>query len=194
VEPSDVARGGGRAQIQILGIPGSVRDGSHNVALLRNAAQVLPGEAELALVEQPHVASLPGFDPTVPSPEPVEELRRAVVDADALLLATPEYNGSLPGVLKNAIDWVAAPAREGPIRGVPVAVVGADRSEIGPDWAHADARKVLEAAGARVIRTRLAIGAAAAAFTGDGRLAEPEHEENLRRVLDELISESRAPG
>jgi chromate reductase len=179
--------------VRILGIPGSVREESLNAALLRFAGELLPPDAELGVIEGPELASLPGFDPSLPSPEPVERLRRAVAEADALLLATPEYNGSIPGALKNAIDWAASPPREGPIRGKPAAVVGADRGEIGADWAHADARKVLESAGARVVREGLSIRYSEAAFDSSDRLVRPGDAERLGAVVEELVSEAELP-
>lgn len=180
--------------IKILGIPGSVRDGSHNISLLKVAAEHAEPDADVTIYEVLRLAEVPSFDPDAEPPPPVDALRGAVIDADALLFSTPEYNGSIPGGLKNAIDWISAPSRQGPLRGKPAAVVGADRGEVGCDWAHAEARKVLELAGARVISDGLSIEASADAFADDGGLNDERRTEDLRRVLSELISEGRAPG
>ena len=180
--------------IKIVGIPGSVRSDSLNRALLQSAAEIVAPDAELAVFEPAELATIPPFEPGAEPPPPADQLRAEVDDADAVLVATPEYNGSIPGGLKNAIDWLAAPAREGPIRGKPAAVVGVDRGEVGCDWAHADARKVLEMAGARVIADGLSVEGAAPALDGDGGLLDDEQRRALQQVVDELVEEGRAPG
>ena len=181
--------------VKILGIPGSVRQGSLNIALLRAAADRAAPEADLEIYAPPDLAGVPSFEPGAEPPPAVNELREAVGRADALLFATPEYNGSMPGGLKNAIDWVAAPDRQGPLRGKPAAVVGADRGEIGSDWAQADARKVLEMAGARVIGEGLSIETAAEVLGDNGSSSlDGEYAQRLDLVLEELVSEGRAPG
>jgi chromate reductase, NAD(P)H dehydrogenase (quinone) len=180
--------------IRILGIPGSVRSDSLNLALLEAAARAIAPAGELSVFGPSELATIPPFQPGVEPPPETGVLRGGVEDADAVLVATPEYNGSIPGGLKNAIDWLSAPARRGPIRGKPAAVVGADRGEIGCDWAHADARKVLELAGARVIADGLSVDAAAGAFGADGGLRDAEQHRALKRVVDELVAESLAPG
>ena len=119
---------------------------------------------------------MPPFQPGADPDAEVARFRDAVDGADGILLATPEYNGSMPGCLKNAIDWIAVARGDGgpvPIAGKPAAVIGADRSRFGCDWAVADARKVLEVAGARVLPEGLAIPSAEQAFTPDGALREP---------------------
>lgn len=180
-------------EVRILAIPGSVRSDSINLRLLKAAARVADREPARIVDVQADVAWLPPFVPDGEYPESVERLRESVAGADAVLVATPEYNGSIPGGLKNAIDWVAAPPGHGPIRGKPVAVIGADRSEVGSDWAHADARKVFEAAGARVVREGLDLRSADEAFGPGDELVEPEQAEQLERVIDELVEESRSP-
>lgn len=191
---SDFPAGGsnGDPRPLILGIPGSVRAGSLNVALLRAAAEELAPRALLELFEQPVLAALPSYEPAAAPPEATETLRSAVEYADGVLIATPEYNGTLPGALKNAIDWAATPPRRGPFRGKPVAVVGTDRGSVGCDWAHADVRKVLEVAGARVVSRNLSIDGAEDAFTNEGALAEATHRDRLRGLLDELLAEATA--
>lgn len=194
MEARGIAERQGDPTVRILGIPGSVREGSLNISLLETAAEHAAPEADIAIYNQPRIAELPSFDPDAEPPPPVTDLREAVAGADALLIATPEYNGSMPGALKNAIDWLAAPARSGPLRGKPAAVVGADREEVGCDWAHADARKVLEMAGARVIAESLSIEAAADVLGLPDSDLNGERGDTLDRILTELIAEGRAPG
>lgn len=181
-------------EVQILGIAGSVRPGSTNLSLLRTAAAHAGPTATISIYHQPQLALVPSFHPDAEPPPPVAELRDAVRESDALLVATPEYNGSMPGGLKNAIDWIAAPSRQGPLRGKPVAVVGADRDAIGCDWAHADTRKVLEMAGARVIDAELSIGASEDVFSHGQAQLDGERVAQLDQILAELIAEGRAPG
>lgn len=180
----------------ILGLPGSVRADSLNVRLLRAAAAAVAEselEAGLRIYMQTDLESLGAFRPGEGYPEPVVQLRSAVDEADGLLIATPEYIGSLPGCLKNAIDWLSVPPDASPIRGKPVAVIGADRGEIGCDWAHADARKVLESAGARVIRDGLSLTRAAEAFGEGDVLRAGEIAEQLTAVIGELLEECCTP-
>ena len=98
----------------------------------------------------------------------VRELREAIADADALLIATPEYNSSIPGQLKNALDWASRPHGEAALKNKPVAVVGASAGMFGAVWAQAELRKVLAASGARVLDAELPVGRAHEAFDGDG--------------------------
>ncbi len=103
----------------------------------------------------------------------VEQLRRAIASADALLIATPEYNSSIPGHLKNAVDWVSRPFPDNVLRRKPVAVIGASTGLFGAVWAQAELRKVLTTLGAAVLDAEVAVPAAHAAFTDDGRLRDP---------------------
>lgn len=178
---------------EILAIPGSVGVGTFDVSLIHNAAREAPEDAELVLYSDPSLWAMPPYAPGVEANEGVEHLRRAVGDADGLLLATPEYNGSMPAVIKNAIDWAAADLDDGPRPLVekPVAVVGADAGNLGCDWAIADARKVLEVAGARVLRDGLAIRRAADAFR-DGVLVDAGERSRLSALMELLTLEARA--
>lgn len=181
-----------QAGIEVLGIPGSLQPDSWSACLLR-AADEVNESVHVSPVATADLRDLPPFEPGDGHSPSVQRLRSAVERADAVLVSTPEYNGSLPGGLKNAIDWVATPDREGPIRSKPVAVVGADRAPVGCAWACADARKVLEVAGARVVSESLAIDAAEEAFDETGRLASEELEAQLALVLDDLRQEASAP-
>ncbi|MEZ4400311.1 MAG: NAD(P)H-dependent oxidoreductase [Kofleriaceae bacterium] len=106
----------------LLGIAGSIRRGSYNRALLEALGHALPAGASLTVFDR--LVELPTFDPDVPGdPEPVRALKAAMAAADGLVIATPEYNYSLPGVLKNAIDWASRPPATSPLRGKPVGIV-----------------------------------------------------------------------
>jgi chromate reductase len=172
------------APIRILGISGSLRRGSHNTSLLRTAAKSLPSGVELELYDG--LADIPHYNEDLDH-EPVHpaaaRLRSAIAGAYGLLIATPEYNGSLPGVLKNAIDWASRPFPDNAVKGKPVAVIGASTGLFGAVWAQAEARKALKIAGADVLEDEVPVGQAHAAFTGEGRLTEPE----VQAALDELI-------
>lgn len=176
--------------MRVLGISGSLRRDSLNSALLRAAAERLPAGVEL--VEFEGLREIPPYDTDVEGqgvPAVVEELREAVRSADAVLLATPEYNHSLPGQLKNALDWISRPAGESALRGKPAAAIGASTGMFGAVWAQAEARKVLGALGGRVIETELPIARAADQYA-DGRLElSPEQSERLTELLAELAAE-----
>lgn len=172
--------------MRVLGISGSLRRASHNRVLLRAAGAALPAGVEL--VEWDRLAELPVYDEdldTAPALPPVQALREAITAADAILIATPEYNASLPGGLKNALDWASRPHAANPLRAKPVAVVGASSGLFGAVWAQAEARKVLERIGARVLDRELPVGLADDAFAADGTLRDPAQ----AAALDELVAE-----
>jgi chromate reductase len=172
--------------VRILGISGSLRRGSHNRRLLRAACALLPPGVEL--VEWDGLAGLPAFDEDMEDspPEPVREFLACVEDADALLIATPEYNASLPGALKNALDWASRPFPDNVLRHKPCAVIGASTGLFGAVWAQAEVRKTLKASGADVLDQELPVGMADAAFTADDTLADPALAERLAEMLGEL--------
>jgi chromate reductase len=174
--------------MRVLGVAGSLRRESHNRRLLRAAARLLPPEAELVPFEG--LKAIPPFDEDdEPSPGPaVEAWRRAIEDADAVLFATPEYNHSIPGQLKNAVDWASRPSASAALRNKPVAVIGASPGMFGAVWAQAELRKSLAGAGARVLDRELPVAGADEAFTDDGRLLDPELEQELESVLAELVA------
>ena len=179
--------------MQILGIAGSLRRGSHNRKLLRAAGDVLPPGA--VLTEWDGLRELPAFDEDLEEAPPaaVQELLNAIAGADAVLVATPEYNASIPGVLKNAFDWASRPFPGNVLRDKPAAVVGASTGLFGAVWAQAETRKVLKYAGAQVLEAELAVGMADGAFDEDGRLADPELRTRLGELLAELGQEVAAP-
>jgi chromate reductase len=176
--------------MRVLGIPGSLRRDSHNRRLLRAAAGLLPPGAELLTFEG--LKAIPPFDEddeAAPA-SPVRRWREAIADADALLFATPEYNSSLPGQLKNAIDWASRPVATAALRNKPSAVIGASTGMFGAVWAQAELRKALAAAGARVIDRELPIAMADQAFAPDGTLAERDQALELGGILADLVAET----
>ena len=179
--------------MRILGISGSLRRGSHNRKLIRAASGLLPPEVEL--VEWDGLAGLPAFDEDLENtpPEAVRAFFAVIEGADALLIATPEYNASLPGALKNAIDWASRPFPENVLRYKATAVVGASTGLFGAVWAQAEVRKTMKASGAHVLEDELPVGMADGAFTEDGRLADPELTARYRDILGDLVREVTAP-
>ncbi len=174
--------------MKVLGLSGSLRAGSHNSMLLRAAAELLPPECEL--VEFDGLKAIPPFDEDDEHarPDAVWALHEAIANADAVLLATPEYNHSMPGQLKNALDWMSRPLADSPLRNKPTAVVGASTGLFGAVWAQADARKVLAAIGARVIDRELPVGLADDAFAPDGTLLDDDLSLTLAGILAELAA------
>lgn len=172
--------------MRVLGLSGSLRSGSYNGRLLAAAAGSLP--AGVRFEAWPHLERVPPYNEdfdTARPPAVVAGLRAELAGSDAILIATPEYNHSVPGQLKNALDWASRPYPDNSLRGRPAAVVGASTGLFGAVWAQAEVRKVLEAAGAHVLDRELAVGAAHEAFAPDGSLADPA----LRAALEEAVAE-----
>jgi chromate reductase len=182
--------------MRVLGISGSLRRDSHNSKLLRSAAELLPPGAELEVYED--LKAIPPYDADDEQfvDESVAALREAIADADAVLVATPEYNASIPGVLKNALDWVSRPHATNSLRGKPAAVVGASTGMFGGVWAQAETRKILQTIGARVVDRELPVAEADERFDADGRLDDPELRELYAEILAELAEavEAREAG
>ncbi len=175
--------------MRVLGISGSLRHDSHNSALLRAAAERLPAGAELVVFEG--LGDIPAYDEDVEVasvPEPVLELREAIRSADAVLVATPEYNHSIPGQLKNALDWASRPAGQSALNGKPAATIGASTGMFGAVWAQAELRKVLGAMGGRVLEVELPVSHAGDLRHGERLELEPEQAEQLDEILAELIA------
>jgi chromate reductase len=178
--------------VRVLGISGSLRRGSYNSMLLRAAARTLPPAVELVIYDPEDLRNIPPFsedDEALGEPEAVTRLKRAIAAADAVLISTPEYNASIPGHLKNALDWVSRPAVTSPMRGKPAAVIGASTSLFGAVWSQAEVRKVLGHLGARVIDEELPVARAAEAFDDEGNLHDDEIESALQEITLELLAE-----
>ena len=174
--------------MRILGIAGSLRRQSHNRKLLGAAEELLPPGVGFERFDG--LKAIPPYDAdddVEPASAPVRELREAIAAADAVLFCTPEYNASIPGVLKNALDWASRPFPDNALRGKPVAVVGGSTGMFGAVWAQAELRKVAGALGAHVVDRELPVGLAEEAFTEAGRLAEQDLEAALGDVLAELL-------
>lgn len=175
----------------ILGLCGSLRRGSYNRRLLAAAAAELPRDVTLEVFDG--LGDIPPYNEDSPAPEIVQGLRAVIGTAGAVLIATPEYNSSLPGQLKNALDWASRPFPDNALRDKPVAVVGASTGLFGAVWAQAELRKTLRAIGANVIDAELPVGQAHEAFTDDGTLVDPGLRTALGRIVGQLLSEVRAP-
>jgi chromate reductase len=177
--------------MKLLAISGSLRRDSYNTKLLRAAEELLPPGVELELWNG--LKSIPPYDEeddVEPGPPPVGALREAIAEADAVLFATPEYNSSIPGQLKNAVDWVSRPLATNPLRNKPVAVVGASTGAFGAVWAQAELRKVLAATGARVVDAEVAVGHAPTRFDEAGRLTDESLQEQLGETIEALVDET----
>src|SRR3954447_9462545 len=160
--------------MRVLGISGSLRRESYKSRLLPTEAELLPSGVELEVFDG--LKAIPPYDAdddVEPAPAAVAALRDAIADADAVLVATPEYSASIPGVVKNALDWASRPHATNPLRGKPAAVVGASTGMFGAVWAQADARKVLSTIGARVLDRELPVPEADERFDADGTLRDP---------------------
>lgn len=171
--------------MRVLGLCGSLRAGSHNRKLLSAAASKLPAGVEFRTYDR--LGEFPQFSEEVVPTEAVLGLRKEVVQADALLLCTPEYNGSTPGLFKNAIDWASWPVSERTFDRKPVAVIGATVGMFGAIWAQADLRRVMNTIGADVVGEELPVAQVDQAFTQDGRLADPDLDATLGRIVRALL-------
>ena len=178
--------------MRIVGIAGSLRKDSWNRKLLLAAAELLPEDVELEIWDG--LKAVPPYDEDddgLQAPPPVAKLREAIAGADAVLVATPEYNSSVPGHLKNAFDWVSRPFATNALRFKPVAVVGASTGAFGAVWAQAELRKVLSTIGARVIEGDVALGHAPDRFDETGRLVDEDAREQLEEVVSGLVAAAR---
>jgi chromate reductase, NAD(P)H dehydrogenase (quinone) len=179
--------------MRILGLSGSLRRDSHNTRLLRGLEGALPAGVELEVYDG--LAEIPPFsqDEELDAPAAVVALKEAIAAADAVIVATPEYNGSIPGHFKNVLDWVSRPRAESPIQGKPAAVIGASTGLFGAVWAQAEMRKVLGTMGASVLDRELPIGYADESLGEDGVPVDGEAAQALREILAELADAAAEP-
>ena len=179
--------------MNVLVLVGSLRAGSTNRQLAHAALAHLPSDVDATVFER--LAELPHYveelDHEDVLPGVAHDLREAVREGDALLVVTPEYNGSLPGALKNAVDWVSRPRGVAAIAGTPAAVLGASGSPRAAQWAREDAVRVLRVAGAHVLPDTVGVGSSAKAFE-DGRLVDPRLDAQLRSLLGRLALEAES--
>ena len=175
--------------MKVLAISGSLRQGSYNTTVLRTAERLLPNDVQFELYDG--LKWLPPYDEDDDgddAPVEVQRLRAALAGADAVLISTPEYNSSVPGQLKNALDWASRPIATNVLRNKPVAVVGASTGAFGAVWAQAEVRKSLAAMGARVVEGEVAFGHAHQHFDERGELTDEQLREQLQEVLESLLS------
>lgn len=173
--------------MRILAISGSLRQGSHNTDLLRGAAASAPDGVDIELFHG--LKDIPPYDADddVPGEQPiaVQHFKDALESVDAILVSTPEYNSSIPGALKNALDWASRPLAESPVRNKPVAVLSSSTGMFGGVWAAAETRKVMGALGARTLEDTVSVPKAHERLANgvDAALLE-----ELRAVVDALAA------
>jgi len=177
------------SDIKVLVLVGSLRAASINRQLAELAIETAPDATSLALFDR--LGELPFYNEDIDNenvPEPVVALRQAAAEADAALVVTPEYNGSIPGVLKNAIDWLSRPFGNGALKGKPMVVIGAALGQYGGVWAHDETRKSFGIAGPRVIGD-LSLSLRATVFDGKHPRENAEVAGQLRDIVGKLAAE-----
>src|SRR3954464_2231254 len=177
--------------MRVLGISGSLRRDSHNTELLRAAATLLPSGVEFELYDG--LKDIPPYDEDEDKSQvgSVQRLKEHIAAADAVIFATPEYNHSIPGHLKNALDWVSRPYATNTLRNKPVAVMGASTGMFGAVWAQAELRKVLAAIGARVVDREIPVPTADEIVRDREKLESSGTHSLMIRPLGELIALAR---
>jgi chromate reductase len=176
--------------MRVLAISGSLRAASNSTALLRALREEAPEGVEVIVWDG--LKSIPPYDnddDVDPAPATVAALRELVQHADAVFFATPEYNSSVPGALKNALDWASRPLATNSFRNKPVAVISSSAGAFGGVWAAAELRKVLAAMGARVTEAELAVGHAGEKLDDDLQLVDDEVRQGLRDALAALLAQ-----
>jgi chromate reductase len=177
--------------MNVLAISGSLRKDSHNTRLLRALREEAPEGVEVTIWEG--LKEIPPYDADddgVPGPPQVDAFRRLVRDADGVIFATPEYNSSVPGALKNALDWGSRPLATNAFRNKPVAVIASSAGAFGGVWAAAELRKVLAAMGARVADVELAVGHSSEKFDDDDNLVDDDVRQGLQDAITTLVAET----
>ena len=176
--------------MRVLAISGSLRADSNSTALLRALREEAPAGVDVVLWNGlREIPPYDGDDDVVPGPTTVDAFRELVREVDAVFFATPEYNSSIPGALKNALDWASRPMATNAFRNKPVAVIGSSAGMFGAVWAQAELRKVLAAMGARVAEVEVAIGHANAKFDDEGRLTDDDIRAQLADAVSTLLAE-----
>jgi chromate reductase len=179
-------------EIEILGIVGSLRKGSYNRLALKAAQELLPKGAVLNLIELRGIPIYDQDDEMTP-PEIVLEFKRRILAADAILFATPEYNYSIPGGLKNAIDWASRPYGESAWLGKPAAIMGASIGNLGTARAQYHLRQILVAQNMPVVsQPEVMIAGATKYFDQDGKLTDETTRQFIRKLLAELAQLAKA--
>ena len=174
--------------MKLLGIAGSLRQSSYNRALLRSARELLPEGVELEELDLRGLPFYAGDVEAAGDPEPVVALKEAIRGADALLIATPEYNRGIPGGLKNAIDWASRPPLASPLTGKPVAIMGASTGRGGTARAQEQLRAALEFSRADVLeQPEVLVTEAFMRFDERGELADEGIRVELAELVDTLV-------
>lgn len=180
----------------VCAIAGSLRAGSYNRALLKAAQELAPVGVEVRIFDR--LGEIPLFNADVESagdPEPVQALKRAIGEADALLIATPEYNHGVPGLLKNAIDWASRPPRSSVLQGRPTAVFGASPGITGTARAQAQLRQAFVFTDTPVLpQPEILVYRANEKFDANGRLTDDRTREFIQKLLVSLVDWSRRVG
>lgn len=177
--------------LRILGIAGSLRRQSYNRAALRAAAQLVPDGVTLEIFE---LDGIPVFNQDEENnlPATVAELKRRIREVDAVLIVTPEYNYSIPGVLKNAIDWASRPHGDSAWSGKPAAIMGASPGRIGTARAQYHLRQVLVSLNVLTMnQPEVMIASAAEQFDAEGNLTDAATKEHIRKLLQALADWTR---
>jgi chromate reductase, NAD(P)H dehydrogenase (quinone) len=177
--------------VRILGIAGSLRSGSYNRAALRAAVQLAPQDATIETFE---LHGIPGFseDDEANPPDNVVELKKRIREADAILFVTPEYNYSVPGVLKNAIDWASRPYGDSAWSGKPAAIMGASVGMLGSARAQYHLRQIMVFLNMFPInQPEVMIGNASQRFDGSGTLTDEKSKELIGKLLQSLVDWTR---
>lgn len=178
-------------QIRILGIAGSLREASYNRGTLRAAAQLVPEGASVEIFD---LEGIPGFnqDEEQKPPAKVAELKRKIREADAILFVTPEYNYSIPGVLKNAIDWASRPYGDSAWNGKPAAIMGASIGGIATARAQYHLRQMMVFLNMfPVNQPEVMIGNASEKFDDEGNLTDETTKDFIRQLLQNLVDWTR---
>lgn len=185
----------GDNEFHLLGIAGSLRTGSYNRGLLRAAAEVLPPGVHLEILR---LDDIPLFNADIMAegdPPSVEELKQRIAKADALLIATPEYNYSIPGVLKNAIDWASRPSKKSVLRGKPIGIMGASGGDSGTIRCQLSLRQVfIQTHSFVMVQPELRVPQAGTKFDAAGNLVDVELRERLRNFVGALVEWARLVG
>jgi chromate reductase len=178
--------------LTILGIAGSLRRASLNRGLIRAAVELAPAGLAVTGYDLDDIPMYNGDVEALGDPEPVAAFKRAIAEADALLIATPEYNHCVPGMLKNAIDWASRPARASVLTGKPVAIMGASPSRGGTARAQAQLRDGLAYTNGFVLPlTEVLVAQATDKFDADGDLIDQATGDEIRDLLVALAAWTR---
>jgi NAD(P)H-dependent FMN reductase len=177
------------SEIKVLVLLGSLRARSVNRQLVELAVESAPAGVQLRLFDR--LGEVPFYNEDIDNdaaPEPVVALRAAAAEADAALVVTPEYNGTIPGVLKNAIDWLSRPFGNGALKGKPAAVIGGSYGQYGGVWAHDDTRKTFGIAGPRIVEG-LELSVPFKSLDGKHPRENAEVAAKLRDIIGKLAAE-----